>query len=344
MKAMIIIEASVFLLSALLTRFMIVVGIQDVPQARSAHAHPTPRAGGVGIVISFTIGAALFFPFSFSFTLIGMTALLLALVHFFDDLWEVSQYTRFFVQFVWAATLLALGWKVQLTSLPTCFLTSALEILLTVLGVVFTINASNFIDGLNGLLAGSAIILAVSFVGVLQNLPFEHASPLIPLTLIFIASLGGFLIFNYPHARIFMGDVGSTFIGLLISYAALATQSLLPGQTAFGIFNRGFILTLFPFSFIWFDVAFTLLRRFYLKHPLLEAHRNYLFQILHRCHYSHLFVSGLYFLGTGILGLLSIACTRYAWNFTGCFFFYLALQIIFLIKVLSLGRKHKVRF
>lgn len=323
---------------------MIAWGIQDIPQERSAHAHPTPRAGGVAIVLSFTGGIIFLFPLSPSLGLILGVAFLVVLVHFFDDLWEVSQYTRFLVQFLWASVLLFLGWRVQLTGLPLCPLTSLAEIILTLSGVVFTMNATNFIDGLNGLLSGTSIIATLAFIGIIHSFSDDQSQVLIESASIFIVAVAGFVIFNYPQAKIFMGDVGSVFIGLLISYAALETQKYFPHQTALGLFNRGFILVLFPFSFIWFDVAFTLLRRLYLHRPLLEAHRHYLFQILHRCHDNHLTVSGLYFLGTSILGFLSFACAKYAWNFTDCFLFYALIQLIFLATVMALGKKYRVSF
>lgn len=318
---------SAFLFSAALTRLMIAVNIQDIPQQRSSHAAPTPRAGGVGIVLSFLFLSGFFLGGNLNkgHMALILAVLLLALINLWDDIRNLPQRWRFLAQFICAFTLLATEWRVELTGMAPSIIRDLLEIALTVSGVVFTINATNFIDGLNGLLVGTVAIAVLSLISLLYSMPAHSNIMFISLSWIFFASLIGFLVFNYPRAYIFIGDVGSTFIGFLISLAVIAIQAYFPGQTALGIFNRGFILALFPLSFVWFDVAFTLLRRLYLRRPLIEAHREHLFQLLHRCGYSHQVVSGLYFCLTCFLSILTL-CTLYGSNFTRCFLLYSFLQ------------------
>jgi hypothetical protein len=122
----------------------------------------------------------------------------------------------------------------------------------------------------------------------------------------------------------------------------MAIQAYFPEQTALEIFNRGFILALFPLRFVWFDIAFTLLRRLYLRCPLIEAHREHLFQILHRCGYSHQAVSGLYFCLTLFLSVLTLFCAIHIGNFTHCFFLYIFLQGILAVWVFYCAKKHRL--
>jgi len=334
---------SAFLLSAVVTRLMIAINIQDIPQQRSSHTAPTPRAGGVGIVLAFLFlsGFLLGGNLTQGHLAITMVTLLLVLINLWDDIHDLPQRWRFLVQFICAFALLATGWHVELTGMTSSIIRDLLEITLTVSGVVFTINATNFIDGLNGLLVGTVAIAVLAFIGLLYSVPTHSHTLFISLSWIFFASLIGFLVFNYPRAYIFIGDVGSTFIGLFISLAAIATQAYFPEQTALGIFNRGFILTLFPLSFVWFDVAFTLLRRLYLRRPLIEAHREHLFQLLHRCGYSHQAVSGLYFCLTLFLSILTL-CTLYGSNFTNCFLLYILLQGALTLWVFHCAKKHQL--
>ncbi|MEI8296252.1 MAG: hypothetical protein WCG04_07020 [Alphaproteobacteria bacterium] len=333
-----------FLLSAVLTRLMIAVNIQDIPQSRSSHAVPTPRAGGVGVVISFLFAAILLLGSNLTkgHVYLIVSALLLVLVNLLDDIRDLPQRWRFLVQFICALTILAVGWRVELSGMEPSLIRELLEIAFTVSGVVFAINATNFIDGLNGLLVGTVAIAVLAFVSLLYIINAPSNTGLIPLAWIFFASLIGFLIFNYPRAYIFIGDVGSTFIGLCISLAAIAIQTYFPEQTALEIFNRGFILALFPLSFVWFDVAFTLLRRLYLRRSLIEAHREHLFQILHRCGHSHQALSGLYFCLTLFLSVITILCATNIGNFTHCFLLYIFLQTTMVVCVFNCAKKHRL--
>lgn len=258
-------------LSALLVRHMIGLAVLDHPVHRSAHAVPTPKGGGIGVMAAF----GLFFPIvqilagqqvlSFSYLMTFCALLLLCGVSWLDDLYQWSPLIKFTAQVVAAG--LIVGGGVSL-SWPTPLAGAALSLL----WLIFITNAINFMDGLNGLIAGclccAALALAVAA-------PFMGVPELVLPALLLASCLMGFLPFNFPHARIFLGDVGSQGCGLLAGTAALYIAAHTTQPT-------GWLLgpaLLFP---LIYDVAFTLVRRKYMGDSLIQAHRGHLYQILHR--------------------------------------------------------------
>jgi UDP-GlcNAc:undecaprenyl-phosphate GlcNAc-1-phosphate transferase len=173
----------------------------------------------------------------------------------------------------------------------------------TVFSLVSLINATNFLDGLNGLLAGSVALTLVFIIFM-----FPLYSPPSVYGLLLIAAILGFLIFNFPRGKIFMGDIGSTFLGLSLGFIALLTQEDASTLSETAWIHKSFILSLTPMAFLWFDVGFTLVRRAFLKRRLTEPHRDHLFHLLHDKGYSHLFVSNLHFLTVILMGGLSLLC------------------------------------
>ncbi|MBS0987281.1 UDP-phosphate alpha-N-acetylglucosaminephosphotransferase [Acetobacter okinawensis] len=260
-------------LCAALVRRMIGLAIMDHPVHRSAHATPTPKGGGIGVMVAF----GLFFPLmqlltgqpvlSLSCILTACALVLLCSVSWLDDLYQWPPTIKLAAQT--AAACMVVGGSISL-SWPTP-LTGAI---LSVLWLIFMTNATNFMDGLNGLISGclSCAAVALAVVAPTFGVP-ELQWP----SLLLACSLLGFLPFNFPHARIFMGDVGSQGCGLLAGTAALyiASHTTLPGGWLLGP------ALLFP---LIYDVVFTLIRRGCAGHPLLRAHRGHLYQILHRSH------------------------------------------------------------
>lgn len=259
------------LLSALIVRRMVGLAILDHPGHRSAHATPTPKGGGIGVMAAF----GLFFPvlqslvgqplLSLSSLLTACALLLLCAVSWLDDLYQWPPSIKFAAQT--AAACLIVGGGTSLVW-PTPLAGAAVSIL----WLIFITNAANFMDGLNGLIAGCltcaalALALAAPFFGV----P-EIRWP----ALLLACCLLGFLPFNFPHARIFMGDVGSQGCGLLAGTAALylAAHTTQPSGWLLGP------ALLFP---LMYDVVFTLIRRWHAGHSLIQAHRGHLYQVLHR--------------------------------------------------------------
>ncbi len=251
------------LFSALLVRAMIRAGPLDMPGHRSAHDRPIPRGGGVGVMISFLLGVpiALWLHNGETYgaaAILGGIALL-AVVAWLDDLLQFRPALKLAAQAT-ASLLVLLG----AGPLPG----HAWGVALGFIWLMFVTNALNFIDGLDGLAAGSmalsALCIAITARGVLE----------MDAACLLAAGLLGFLPFNMPKARIFLGDVGSQGAGL-----AIATLGLLRWQQP----TPGSILvTPLLLGGILYDVAFTLCRRLAAGENVTEAHRGHLYQVAFR--------------------------------------------------------------
>lgn len=268
---------SVFILSLLLTwlvrKWAIHKSIIDHPNERSSHTIPTPRGGGLAIAISWFLGlivlnfngvieAKLFWAL--------MAGLPLPLIGFIDDIYNLKPGIRSLIQFVSAILgVLVLG---GLKYLNLGFITIDFIWILTplaIIGVVWAINLFNFLDGTDGYCSMEAIFLYFA-LGLLIS--FQPAFG------IAIASIAGFLIWNWPKAKIFMGDVGSTLIGYNIAIFAIYLQN-----------TQSFSLIVFLIlsCLFWFDATFTLIRRIINKEKISTAHRKHAFQRIVQAGFSH---------------------------------------------------------
>ncbi len=260
----------------------------DYPNDRSLHVRATPRGGGIGIVvpICFAIGAVgVLVPEAkgASAWLAGV-GLLIASVSLVDDLRGLPAVTRLAAH-VFAGALVAVGigaWdRFSWPGLGPVDLGWA-AIPVTVLLVVGLTNAYNFMDGVDGIAGSQAVVAGVGWTSagyILQD-------PLLAVagTVIATASLG-FLLFNWSPASVFMGDVGSSFLGFLLASLVIYVASRSPAAATAGV--------LFVWPFV-FDTAFTFLRRARRRENLLRAHRSHLYQRLVLTGVSHQTVALLY--------------------------------------------------
>jgi UDP-GlcNAc:undecaprenyl-phosphate GlcNAc-1-phosphate transferase len=274
--------ALIALISALVVRAMITAGVMDLPNARSSHAVPTPRGGGVGIVVGFLLGVAVLYGFaSFArladpyFRGVILASMAIAVVGFIDDLRDWPFSVKLLAQF--AAALVAVGSGLYVAVFRVPFL-GAVAIgplagaAVTVGWILLATNAMNFIDGLNGLAAGTALV-AAAFLAVIaasQSGWFVYFA-----ALLLAAGILGFLPFNFPRARIFMGDVGSQFCGFVLAVLGVAASR-------FERVEMSFLLVPMLLSGVLYDVLFTLFRRALAGERLTEAHRGHLYQVAQR--------------------------------------------------------------
>src|SRR5438067_694312 len=254
----------------------------DIPNARSLHTRPTLRGGGLVIVVGFYAGLGLWLVLggSLSPRALGWLAgaLLVAGVSFVDDLRPLPAAPRFATHFVGAVALTLAGVQERDPSLITALaLAFAYVIVLT--------NVYNFMDGIDGLAATQAIVAGIALA---------IAGTLIPNQLVAIgggllaaASLG-FARYNLPPARLFMGDVGSTFLGFSFAGLSLLATIGVGGRRLPIEFGP---LLLAPFLF---DGLVTLGRRFLKGERWYAAHRSHYYQRLVRCGLSHAQVTALY--------------------------------------------------
>ena len=293
------------LLSILLTLLMVKIAhkraILDHPNERSSHAVPTPRGGGLAVVLSFYT-ALLFFAWGFSDFRI-VTALLagipLAAVGFLDDLFDLSAAIRFAVQVCCAAIAL---WFLEV---PIIYWLPALMM------VVWFTNLFNFLDGIDGYLSVELLFLSLSGLWFFRD----------PLLLFLGAAVIGFLPFNWQRASIFMGDVGSTTLGFIVAVFILY-DSHTPHD-----YLVWFLLTM-PF---WFDATYTLVRRFANGEKITQAHRKHLFQRAVRSGFSHQQVTlGLLALDISLFGLI-LMWEQHIWM-VFCISLLVVLAIVYLIE------------
>lgn len=262
------------------TRAAIGLRIIDRPSHRSAHVVPTPRAGGIGPSLAFALGigglqvaGANLIPASPA--MIGAFAAwaVVTLVGFADDICAVPALWRLGVQILAAAAVTALGFTIDALTLPGvgAIPLGPLAVPLTMLWLVGLTNAFNFMDGLDGLAGGTAVIAGI-WLG-LTALALG-ASPVFAMAGTLAVGALGFTIFNFPRAQIFMGDVGSQFFGF--GFALLGV--LLTQETG----GRGFVCVPLLFAAFITDTGLTVWRRRRRRERLTEAHREHLFQYLHR--------------------------------------------------------------
>jgi UDP-GlcNAc:undecaprenyl-phosphate/decaprenyl-phosphate GlcNAc-1-phosphate transferase len=187
--------------------------LHDTPGPLKIHARPIPRLGGVAVTAGLLTGV---------FVALGVKAedalefascvAALAAVGILDDLFDVSPYIRLALQIAVGIFIGEAGWGIALTN------SSVVNVLLGCAVVVFFINAFNFLDGSDGLTAGTTAAIAIAFL-VAAGPSSSAISSAIACAL--LGSSLAFLVFNWPPARVFLGDSGSTVIGLSIAFLAL---------------------------------------------------------------------------------------------------------------------------
>jgi len=273
--------AILMLLSAATVRMMIAARVMDTPEARKAHDRPTPKGGGVGIVVTFLIGIAVLYRFAAFARLadpyfLGVieASVAIAVVAFLDDLFEWPFTIKLGAQVLAALVAVSSGLYVTdfripyLGPLPFAWAGVAA----TMVWLLFTTNAMNFIDGLNGLSSGVSLIacLFIVFIAEQHGGWFAYAA-----AGLLAAGLAGFLPFNFPKARIFMGDVGSQFCGFMLAVLAVVASR-------FDGVELSFLLMPMLLSGVLFDVGFTLARRAMAGESVTQPHRGHLYQVAQR--------------------------------------------------------------
>lgn len=262
-------------LSAVLTWLMIRARILDVPNRRSSHDRPVPRAGGIAIAVTFFIGSAMVGPQPF-FGL-AVPALLVAVVGFTDDLGKLGVWSKLAGQTAAAAILVIFG--IMLRDFGPFHDIGLWGIPITLVWVVGMTNLVNFMDGLDGLAGGTGTIAALAFAVLAMP-----DSPAAAMAAVLGVACLGFTVFNAPRARIFMGDVGSEFLGFALAGLAVFAAQGEALRTSF------LVMPLLMFHFI-FDTCFTFCRRLVDGENVTQAHRGHLYQLMNRLGASHFQVS-----------------------------------------------------
>ena len=284
--------------------------VLDVPNDRSLHKAPVPTGGGLAIVgvfaagLLFSVLSAGQWPPVLLATFAG-GALLIAAVSWIDDLRPLPVWVRLLTQIAAAVGLLCVcsmdPLKIELPSpgvVEPGRLWTAVGLLIAFFWLVGMTNAYNFMDGVDGMAGGMAVVAGLGWFALAT---FYGASPHATLGLVLAAAGGGFLLHNRPPARIFMGDVGSAFLGFTFASMVLMAVVSDAGNGADARLAAGGAILLWPFVF---DTLTTFMYRLSRGENVFTAHRGHLYQRLCLVGWPHGSVSLLYAMFS-VLGALA---------------------------------------
>jgi len=245
------------------------IGAIDVPNKRSAHKKPTPLLGGIGIFLSFLLGYMIFGEQSILMLSVLISSFLILLLGVFDDIKPIKARYKIIMHIMVAAIGVFYG-GLKLSHVDLFGINLEFGIFspyVTMIIIVGIINAINLIDGLDGLCAGISSIYFLT-IGVIALLLNQLGGLDVILSFIMLGATLGFLVYNFPPAKIFMGDTGSTFLGLMISVIMLLgfktvtlTSLVIP-----------LILLILPIT----DTLFAIIRRTLQKKSIGEADKKHL--------------------------------------------------------------------
>lgn len=319
-------------LTWLLRRYALATNLVDIPNHRSSHVVPTPRGGGVSFVLCFLTAVLCLSYFNLispaiSFALIGSGSFI-AILGFLDDRGNIPAKWRLIGHFIASGfALYALGGMPALTIFDWTLSTGLIANSLAVFYLVWLLNLYNFMDGIDGIAAVEALTVCLGGI-LLYCLNNEANALFLPLSLSF--AVAGFLFWNFPPARIFMGDAGSGFLGLVLGI--LSIQAAMINSSFFW----GWLILLGVFIV---DATVTLLRRGLRGEGLFEAHRSHAYQHASRYFGKHLPVT-MGVLVINLLWLLPMAIAVGLGFINGCLGLLIAyLPLVVLVLKFKAGKK-----
>ncbi|MDH0304889.1 MULTISPECIES: glycosyltransferase family 4 protein [unclassified Pseudomonas] len=276
-----VVTALSYLLTWGVRRYALARSLMDVPNARSSHSVPTPRGGGVAIVVSFLVALLLLagsgqIESNFVWAMGGAGAGI-AVLGFLDDHGHIAARWRLLGHF--AAAIWALAWLGGLPPVPLFGTVVDLGVVGHVLAVfylVWLLNLYNFMDGIDGIASVQAVCtcLGGALLYGIVGLPGTAQA-----TVLLGAAALGFLIWNFPPARIFMGDAGSGFLGVALGMLTLQAAWASPQLLWAWIILLGVFIV---------DATYTLIRRLLRGDKVYEAHRSHAYQFASRKYGRHL--------------------------------------------------------
>jgi UDP-N-acetylmuramyl pentapeptide phosphotransferase/UDP-N-acetylglucosamine-1-phosphate transferase len=261
-----------FVLTYFIKNYAIKKSLVDVPNERSSHSGPVPHGGGIAVAVTWFMGISYLYyvhEINSSLYFALMVGVIISIVSYFDDLYELSAKLRLLVQAM--AAFLGLCFLGGFESLNVGLISVENQIVTNIFAffmILWFINLYNFLDGIDGYAGSEAV-----FLGVAGFLLFGGSH-----FLVLAAAVLGFLVWNWHKAKIFMGDVGSTLLGYNIAifaiyYANAESSNLWIWIILFGVF--------------WFDATLTLVRRWKNREKLSQAHRKHAYQRLTQSGWSH---------------------------------------------------------
>jgi UDP-N-acetylmuramyl pentapeptide phosphotransferase/UDP-N-acetylglucosamine-1-phosphate transferase len=279
-------------LAPVLVRFAIGRNLLDVPNARSSHEVPTPRLGGLAVIAGVWATA----PFISETFLFLAAATLTGLVGVLDDFVDLPFWLKAAGQATVAFILLFLvPPPISLAAGPLW----PVALLFGVVWVVALVNAYNFMDGIDGIAGGTAVLNAL-FLATLVGTTGLRAC-----LAVLAAAVAGFLAWNISPARIFLGDSGSHFVGFFLGAVALYTEPVGEPGSPYGPY-LAFLVAAAIFTPFLFDTAYTLVRRATARKNIFAAHREHVYQRITPDPASHRQVSIFYFAFSALAGIAAV--------------------------------------
>ena len=278
-----------FSLTWLYRKYALHKSLMDIPNDRSSHTVPTPRGGGVAVVLAWFGGLLWLFvqqQIDENLFLAFLAGLPLVIISYLDDIYTLKPGLRFLVQAFSAAGAL---WFLQgLHVVDFGFATISSVWLWTpvaFIAILWAINLFNFLDGIDGYISSEVACIGLTLFAIFMD----------ATALLLAIAIIGFLIWNWPKAKIFMGDVGSTLLGFNVAVFAIWYQNTQDVSVLFFLIITGAF---------WYDATITLYRRWRNKEKLSEAHRKHAYQRLTQSGLSHQQVTiGLWGVNLALLGL-----------------------------------------
>lgn len=264
--------------------------VLDVPNARSSHVVATPRGGGIACGVGATIGLLIAGGIPTRATGLLVAAALFGVIGLADDLRTTSPFIRLALQV--GASLAALPWLLPGLSGPTVW--RAVFAVAVVVWLVGYVNVFNFMDGINGISACQTAVVGAAWcaLGVIEDEPLLQVAGAVVA-----AAALAFAPFNMPSARMFLGDVGSYFLGgWLAVLVVIGLRSGLPVEAAAG-----------PVAVYLVDAGTTLVRRIKRGDRWYEAHREHVYQRLTAMGWSHTRTTAVVSVATALCCLLGAA-------------------------------------
>jgi Fuc2NAc and GlcNAc transferase len=269
-----------WLMTAMLRRYALSRSLLDIPNERSSHTLATPRGGGLSFVITFLVALSVLGGWGYVTpsvldSLLGAGGLV-ALVGFMDDHGHIAARWRLLGHFIAAGWgLFWIGGLPPITIFGVPLSAAWLCIIIGLLYLVWLLNLYNFMDGIDGIASIEAICVCLG--GSLLYWLTGHAQEAV-LPMLLAATVAGFLVWNFPPARIFMGDAGSGFLGIVLGLLALMAGWINP------LLFWGWLILLGVFVV---DATFTLARRLLRGDKVYQAHRSHAYQYASRRYAGH---------------------------------------------------------
>lgn len=280
--------------------------ILDVPNERSSHAVPTPVGGGV-VIVFFTLFGFLLFELIENgvprFWSVYAGGFAVAVVSWLDDLNPIPAFFRIAVHTIAACMVIYQFGAIYSLGYEGFFILrlGPFAWLISLLWIVWMTNAYNFMDGIDGLAGLQAVIAAAGWLVLAVTV---GANDVEFIALLVMAAATGFLVYNWPPAKVFMGDVGSAFLGFVFA--------IMPLIAIQGTVDKGLksFLPLAAVGFLWLfgaDTILTFIRRLFSREKVWVPHRSHIYQEMIKSGYSHFSVTVIYgILSAAIAGLVII--------------------------------------